>query len=223
MFQADVILEVGDLSRMEVLAEIDENDIPLVEINDTTDIEIDALPDTTFLGTVTEIALSGTTRGRGTQEEVTNFEVKIAIVNNVEKLRPGMSATVDIRTESRHNILEVPIQSITVRAPKDIPGKEEKSKAGKDTTKATEKDTLAKPSDKAQKDEMIEVVFIVKDGVAKIVPVVTGISSDTDVEIKSGLEESQEVVTGSYRVLTKSLKDGSRVKIGDKAASKTKE
>jgi HlyD family secretion protein len=149
--------------------------------------------------------------------------VKIAIVNNVEKLRPGMSATVDIRTESRHNILEVPIQSITVRAPKDIPGKEEKSKAGKDTTKATEKDTLAKPSDKAQKDEMIEVVFIVKDGVAKIVPVVTGISSDTDVEIKSGLEESQEVVTGSYRVLTKSLKDGSRVKIGDKAASKTKE
>ncbi len=223
MFQADVILEIGDLTRMEVLAEIDENDIPLVQIHDTTDIEIDAIPDTTFLGLVTEIALTGTTKGRGTQEEVTNFEVKIAVVENVEKLRPGMSATVDIRTEHHRNILEVPIQSITVRLPKEIPGSADNRPAGKDTTKAADSLTMKKRKTDQQKEEMVEVVFIVKDGLAKVVPVVTGISSDTDIEIVSGLEEGQDVVTGSYRILTKTLKDGDRVKISDKVKAKSGE
>ncbi len=215
MFQADVIMVVADLSRMEVLAEIDENDIPLVEIGDTTDIEIDAIPDTTFIGIISEMALTGTTMGRGTQEEITNFKVKIAVVDKIEKLRPGMSSTVDIRTESRRNILQIPIQSVTVRAPKEIPTDENEKKSTDESGD--------KASKTGEKDEMVEVVFVVKDGVAKIVPVETGISSDTDIEIKKGLEEGQQVVTGSYRVLTKTLKDGSFVKVAKKAESKSDE
>ncbi len=220
MFQADVILEVADLSRMEVLAEIDENDIPLVEIGDTTDIEIDAIPDTTFIGIVSEMALAGNTRGRGTQEEITNFEVKIAVVDEVEKLRPGMSSTVDIRTENRRNVLQIPIQSVTVRAPKDIPSNEDEKKADDDSVQVKEDESETKSTDK---DEMIEVVFIVDEGAAKIVPVETGISSDTDIEVLSGVEEDQKVVTGSYRVLTKTLKDGSLVKISKKDKPKSGE
>ena len=223
MFQADVILEVADLSRMEVLAEIDENDIPLVEIGDTTDIEIDAIPDTTFIGVVSEMALAGNTRGRGTQEEITNFEVKIAIVDKIKKLRPGMSSTVDIRTESRHNILLVPIQSITVRTPKEIATANDEKKSSKDTVEVKKEKSAEKSSKSGEKDEMVEVVFVVKDGVAKIVPVETGISSDTDIEIKKGLEEDQQVVTGSYRVLTKTLKNGSFTKVAKKTESKSDE
>ncbi len=223
MFQADVILEVADLSRMEVLAEIDENDIPLVEIGDTTDIEIDAIPDTTFIGVVSEMALAGNTRGRGTQEEITNFEVKIAVVDKIKKLRPGMSSTVDIRTESRRNILQVPIQSITVRTPKEIATANDEKKSSKDTVEVKTNESAEKSSKSGEKDEMVEVVFVVKDGAAKIVPVETGISSDTDIEIKKGLEEGQQIVTGSYRVLTKTLKDGSSVKVAKKAKSKSDE
>jgi len=220
MFQADVILEVADLSRMEVLAEIDENDIPLVEIGDTTDIEIDAIPDTTFIGVVSEMALAGNTRGRGTQEEITNFEVKIAIVDEVEKLRPGMSSTVDIRTEIRRNILQIPIQSVTVRAAKDIPSDEKKQKTKEDSVQVKKNESGKQSKDQ---DKMLEVVFVVEDGIAKVVPVETGISSDTDIEVKSGLKKGQQIVTGSYRVLTKTLKDGSPVKITKKSQKKSDE
>jgi HlyD family secretion protein len=202
MFQADVIMTVADLSRMEVVAEIDENDIVLVQEDDTTDISVDAFPDTTFLGIVREIAHEATTRGMGTQEEVTNFEVKIRILKPIPELRPGMSATVDIRTESKRNILQVPIQAVTVR---------DRSKVFKDEN--DEKKSEKKAGNNRDEDEFVECVFIIEDGVAKISPVKTGISSDTYIEIISGVKEGQMVVTGSYRVLSKTLEDGSRVKI----------
>ena len=203
-FQEDVIMTVADLSKMEVVAEIDENDIVLVEEQDTTDISVDALPDTTFLGTVRKIAHTATTRGFGTQEEVTNFEVKISIINPVPVMRPGMSATADIRTESKRNILQVPIQAVTVRDKSKVypDEKKENKQSQKNESKASNDD-----------DEPVECVFVVEDGVARIRPVKTGISSDTDIEILSGLKEGEMVVTGSYRVLSKTLKDGSRVKI----------
>jgi len=221
MFQADVIMVVADLSQMEVISEVDENDVVLVSEGDTTIIEVDAFPDTTFTGIVKRIAQSATTRGRGTQEEVTNFEVKIAILDKEEKLRPGMSATVDIKTDTRRNVLTIPIQAVTVRSRSEINRAQEAgdndAKKAQRRKKSPEKQagTIA-----AQKDEMLEVVFVVKDGVARIVPVKTGISSDTDIEIVSGLKEGQEVVTGSYRALSKTLKDGSRVKITEKPVLK---
>jgi HlyD family secretion protein len=205
-FQADPIMTVSDLSKMEVLAEIDENDVVLVSLNDETTIEIDAIPDTTFKGIVSEIAHEATTRGRGTQEQVTNFEVKIAVTTDVEMLRPGMSATIDISTETHEDVLFVPIQCVTMR-----------SVAEKDTSKA-EADSTEKKTDKksdkkaAPKGPKKEVVFVVENDMAKVVPVETGISDDTRIEILSGLEEGQKVVSGSYKVLSETLKDESKVK-----------
>ncbi len=223
MFQADVILVVSDLSRMEVISEVDENDVVMVSIGDTSEIEVDAIPDTTFLGVVSEIAHSATTRGKGTQEEITNFEVKIAIIDKEEKLRPGMSATVDIRTETHYNVLNIPIQAVTARDQSEVntsSGKTESSKTVKKVRaeKSSESEEAAQTSNK---EELVEVVFVVKDQLAKIMPVKTGISSDVEIEILSGLTEGQEVVTGSYRALSKSLKEGSKVKVTAKPMLKS--
>ncbi len=215
-FQADVIMTVADLSRMEVLAEVDENDVVLVSLNDSTDIEIDAIPDTTFRGVVSEIAHTATTRGRGTQEEVTNFEVKIAVVDTVPQLRPGMSATVDIRTENHHNVLTVPIQAVTVRTPEEIKTDDKKKSDTKEKAKKQKekgKSDASKADNNDTEKKLVEVVFVVDGETAHVVPVKTGISNDTDIEIVSGLKEGQSVVTGSYRAISKTLKEGSLVKI----------
>ena len=165
-FQADVIMIVADLSKMEVLSEIDENDVVLVSEGDTASIEVDAIPDTTFKGVVSEIAHTATTRGLGTQEEVTNFEVKVAVVDQVEKLRPGMSSTVDIQTETHRNVLHVPIQAVTVKMPDEIETKEKT--AGQDSVA---KEGLSNDKEAKDEDKMIEVVFVVEGENAKIVPV----------------------------------------------------
>jgi len=197
-FQADPIMTVSDLSQMEVLAEVDENDVVLVSLNDKTKIEIDAIPDTVFNGRVSEIAHEATTRGKGTQEQVTNFEVKIAVTTQVKNLRPGMSATIDIITDTHKDVLNVPIQCVTMRAVKEDSGKNAKEKSAETNKKANKKR---------------EVVFVVEKGIAHAVPVKTGISDDTNIEILSGLEEGEQVVSGSYKALSITLKDGSKVKI----------
>jgi HlyD family secretion protein len=220
MFQSDVIMVVSDLSQMEAVSEVDENDVVLVSIGDSVDIEVDAIPDTVFLGIVSEIAHTATTRGRGTQEEVTNFEVKIAILDKEVNLRPGMSSTVDIKTETRRAVLSVPIQAVTVRTERELNASEEKDDSKKSETKSKEADDEQDASSVASKDELIEVVFTVKDGIATSVPVKTGISSEKDIEVLGGLEVKQKVVTGSYRALSKTLKNGSRVKITQKPIAK---
>lgn len=225
MFQADVIMVVSDLSRMEVISEVDENDVVLVTIGDSTNIEVDAIPDTVFHGVVSEIAHSATTRGRGTQEELTNFEVAIAVVDKVDKLRPGMTATVDIETESHRNILQVPIQAVTVRASNEI------FKSDKDSASVKQKSSKKQESSKIEKEankqetksDQLEVVFVVAEGIAKAVPIKTGIGNDTDIEIIEGVTEGQQVVTGSYRALTKTLKNGSKIKITEKPLAKSEE
>jgi len=203
-FQEDVILQVADLSRMEVQTEIDENDVVDVMPGDTARISIDAFPDTTFTGTVSEIAHTAIVRGRGTQEEVTNFQVKISVLDTIPKLRPGMSATVDIETETHKNVLVVPIQAVTVRDISQIPSL--KKEAKKDSLKEAGK--KLKPENKVR-----EVVFVVKNGVAHIRPVKTGISSDTDIEIVKGVKDGESIVVGSFRALSKELRDGKPVKI----------
>ncbi len=215
MFQSDVIMVVSDLSQMRVLAEVDENDVVLVAEGDTTDIEVDAIPDTTLRGIVSERAYTATTRGRGTQEEVTNFEVKIRIIDKVEELRPGMSATVDIRTETRYNVIQVPIQAVTVRSPKEVYSSDGEEENG-DSNSEEKSEHQDEASNVPKSEELIEVVFVIEDGTAKVIPVNTGIANDTHIEIKSGLEEDQKVVIGSYRVLSKTLKNGDLVKITEK-------
>ena len=203
-FNADPVITVSDLSKMEVLAEVDENDVVNVEVNDVTEIEIDAIPDTIFQGKVSEIAHEATTRGRGTQEQVTNFEVKIAVVDTVPKLRPGMTATVDIKTDTHKDVLYIPIQCVTMKKI-PTPGDSTKTEVKK---KSKDKSEQKEGNDK----DMSEAVFVVKDGVAKIIGVETGISDDTYIEILSGLDEGMVVVSGSYKAISKELDDGTKVK-----------
>ncbi len=229
-FSGTVIMTVADLSRMEVEADVDETDIVDVCIGQSADIEVDALPDTMLQGEVTEIANTAFTLGRGTQEEVTNFKVKVAVLDDVSSLKPGMSATVDIETAFREDVLHVPIQCVVMRAPKSE--EEEEGEKGEEAEGEREKEAKTPGSrrrsgrrregstaggtgsedQRKEKKELIEVIFVVEDGTAKMVPIKRGIGSDTDTEIISGLEGDDLVITGSYRAL-RDLRDGQKVKV----------
>ncbi len=201
-FQEDVILVVSDLSVMEAVVEIDENDVVNVELGDSAIVEVDAFPDTTFRGVVTEIAHSAITKGLGTTEQVTNFEVTVTIDRPDPRFRPGMSTTVDILTKRLDNVIKVPIQAVTVRSKKEI---EEQADSKSDNDEDVEKTK--------EDEELQEVVFVVQDGKAVIKPVKLGISDDTHYAVLDGLEEGEEVITGPFRVLTKTLKNGQTVRV----------
>ena len=209
-FQEDVIMIVADLAKMEAAIEIDENDVINVTMGDTADIEIDAFADTMFTGVVTKIANTATVKGLGTQEQVTNFEVTVALLDYNERFRPGMSTTVDIITETRDDVLKIPIQAVTVR-PKDklekMPGVEELPES---------ESSVEGDNTEDKKPEMIEVVFCVEENRAVSKPVKLDISDDTHYAIISGIEEGEEVVTGPFRVLSRTLKDGDLLDIEKK-------
>ncbi len=220
-FQQDIIMIIANLGKMEVVVEVDESDIISVSLRDTSDVAIDAYPDTTFKGIVREIAHTATTRGLGTSEEITNFEVKVTLLNIPERLRPGMSATADIITEVREKALYVPIQCVVLKPPLPEEG-EYGSEA--DTTNTPEEENTSEElnqEESSEKQELIEVVFVVRDGIAHQVAVTTGISSDTKIEILTGIEAGDEVVSGPFRTLTQKLSDGNEVKIEEKKERKT--
>lgn len=230
-FQEDVIMVIADLSRMKVEVEVDENDVVDVSVGDPVKIEIDAFPDTSFRGKVTRIANSAITRGFGTQEEITNFTVEVAVLDKIEGVRPGMSATADIEVDKHDETLYLPIQCVAMRYPKKDKEEEAKESGDKGKKKKKKKKEEQKEESKAEKPEtdtngkssktkserdkekMIEVVFVVDEtDTARMVPVKTGISSDTEIEILEGLDEGREVVSGPYKVLATRLKDGKLVK-----------
>jgi HlyD family secretion protein len=190
-FQEDVIMVVADLKKIEAQVDVDETDVVDVKPSQRVRIEVDALPDTVLHGQVKEISNTATTTGYGTQEEVTNFKVKVSVRDPTPALRPGMSTTVDIISAHHPNALSVPIQSVVMRSPLK----------GKEDTLSTRKQT--KPR---------EVVFVVEDGVVHQRQVKTGINSETDIEILDGLKEGDKVVIGGYREL-RNLQDGDKVKI----------
>ncbi len=210
-FQEDVILVVSDLSIMEAVVEVDENDVVNIELGDSAVVEVDAFPDTTFRGVVSKIAHSAITKGLGTAEQVTNFEVTVTVENPDPHFRPGMSTTVDILTKRLDNVLKVPIQAVTVRSEKEI---ESTDKTDSDSEN-TEEESLGE-----KKEKMKEVVFIIEDGKAVIRPVKLGISDDTHYAILDGLKEGEEVITGPFRVLNKTLKNGQPVRVKSKKGSK---
>ncbi|MBL7135267.1 MAG: efflux RND transporter periplasmic adaptor subunit [Candidatus Marinimicrobia bacterium] len=234
VFQEDVILVISDMSKMKVKVEVDETDVVNVNIGDTSNIEIDAIPDTVFKGVVSEIAHSATTRGLGTQEQVTNFEVEISVIGQDFRFRPGMSSTVDIITELRDSAIVVPIQSLTVRKPEILEGEDKSGEGEKpEVRRSTEKKVTL------EKGKSEEVVFIVKHPISEDNPKKTflkkkadpraeqravkiGISSDTHFEIIKGLEEGEEIVVGSYKAISKELEDDSSLKITKKSKEKGK-
>ena len=213
-FQGTTVMTVADLSRMEARVDVGENDIILISIGDTARIEVDALQNRKLNGIVYEIGNTAKTKGFGTQEEVTNFQVKIRITEKDVVLRPGMSMTATIETETKNNVITVPIQSVTTRSPS-------KDKEG---GPAGESDEMASTDSRIkQKAEKIkEIVFVIENNVAKAVEVTRGISDDSYTEIVSGLEENKEVVSGSYKAINRELEDKAKVKV-DNVKKKSKD
>jgi len=210
--QGSNLMTVADLTKMVAVVDVDENDVVLISIGDTAKVKVDAFPGKIFKGVVYEIGNTAKTKGLGTQEEVVNFEVKIRILYSDVNLKPGMSCNAEIMTETRNNVLAVPIQSVTIR------GLETEKKE----SKSSDEEMVTIESKKEELDTKAhEGVFIVKDGKAKFVKVKTGISDDTYIEIVEGLKGDEEVVTGSYRAISRELKDGSRVRIENRKSQKT--
>jgi len=217
-FQEDVILIVADLSKMEVKANVDENDIVNVTLNDTARIEIDAFPDTTFRGLVMEIASSASNASGsgdfGAEVSATNFEVSVVLIDSVPGVRPGMSSTVDIETDYRTNALSVPIQAVAVR----------KKGEGEAVTLTRETEELSSRQMAEQvkqgtldttkinkKDELETGVFRFVNGEAVWVQVRAGIAADRYIEIMEGVAEGDSIITGPYRSLARDLKDKDKV------------
>jgi HlyD family secretion protein len=202
-FQEDVIMEISNLEGMEALVDIDENDIVSVSIGDEAEIEIDALPDVKLKGRVTEIANSAKSYGAGTTDEKTEFEVKVAIIDPVPELRPGMTASAEIVTEVCEDCLSVPIQSVAVRTLEQL---------GADDSEGAEGE---EPRFSPDSEGFVEIVWVVADGRAEARQVKTGIQSDTHIEVLNGLGDDDEVVIGNYRAISRDLEDGSMVTVGD--------
>ena len=208
-FQEDVIMIISDLTEMEAQVNVDENDIVNISLNDSTSIEIDALPDIVFHGIVSEIASSANISRAGTTEQKTEFEVKVAIIDAVKELRPGMTASADIITETKDSTLCIPIQCVTVRTTEQL------------KQKSADADSTSQSEYTADKDGFIPIVFLVENGSAKAVQVETGIQSETHIEILKGVSESEEIVTGNYRAISQTLDNGSNV-IVDNSEKKDK-
>jgi HlyD family secretion protein len=212
------ILRVADLSVMEMRVDVNENDIVNVKLGDTTRITIDAYPNRKFTGIVREIANAAKTKGLGTQEEVTNFEVKIRILDHNGLLRPGMSGSADIETFTAKDVLSVPIQSVTVRASESGMTADELAQKRAQQLKQTDGDVelmnekIKQQQEKADRAKLVRVVFVKNGDIVRMVPVETGIADNTYIEIKKGnLKAGDEVVSGSYRAISRELKDSSKV------------
>lgn len=202
MMAGTEIMDIADMKSMEAQVNVDENDVVLVAVGDTTVLTVDAFPNKKIKGIVYQIASSGTTTGAGTQDQVTNFLVKIRIIENADELRPGMSVTADIQTATHYNVASVPIQSVTVRMPKVSESKGQTGSSNISESKTTTKHETTS-----------ECVFIVDKGVAKTVTVKRGIADDNYVEITSGLKGDEEVVSGSFVAISRELNDGSKVRV----------
>ncbi len=201
--QGTNVMTVANLSSMEAIVDIDENDIPLISLNDTAKIKVDAFGDKIFRGIVTQIGNSAKSTGLGTQEQVVNFEVRIKLIDLDENLRPGMSCDGTIETETKKNVLSVPIQSVTARS---------------DINPSNQSDNSN--NEKTNNNKLQEIVFLVDNGMAKVAKVKTGISDDYYIEIIEGLKEEQEIITGNYKAISRDLKDGSLIQIESKRKRK---
>ena len=213
-FQEDTILELANLAGMEALVDVDENDIVQLALGDEATIEVDALPGATFKGKVTDIASSAKIAGQGTTDQKTEFEVKVAILDPGSQLRPGMTASADIVTEVRESVLGVPIQSVAVRTPEQLGAAAKADAPASSATAATAGDAGGAAAFTPDKDGFVQIVFVVENGVAHARQVKTGIQSDTHIELVEGIAAADQVVTGSYRAISRDLKEGAKVKVG---------
>ena len=220
-FAGTEVMRVADLSRMEARVDVNENDVVTVKIGDKADITIDAYGDRRFNGVVAQIANTGKTTGAGTQEEVTNFEVKVRMEDPGVQLRPGLSCNADIQTNMVTDVVAVPMQSVTIRTGDSNLSPEEIEKRKKQQSARDKGDGQAdvtnerqeRAAEREEREKLMKVVFLKDGSTAKMVKVTTGIADDTYMEIKSGVQPGDEVISGSYSAISRKLKDGSKVEI----------
>ena len=206
--QGTEMMRIANLDTMNAWVDVDENDVALIGIGDTARVRVDGLPNTTLRGVVYEISHSATVSAAGTQEEVVNFQVRIRLVDRDARMRPGMSCNVDIETETKSDVLSVPIQSVTVR---------QDANGGK-----TEEDPQVqqkKPSSmEAKRPESI--VWVYSGATVTSRAVKTGISDQGYIEILSGLKPGEQVVSSPYQAISKLLTTGAPVRVEDPSARK---
>jgi len=214
-----LLMTVSDMSVVTAEVMVDETDIVNVKLGQSAEVTIDAIPKKTFQGTVTEIGNNAVVRSTGlatTQtttgsQEAKDFKVVVTINNPPANLRPGLSTTAKITTATRPNAVTIPIQALTVRQKGDL-----EKKPGTGTVQA------AAPAPSAKDKEEIQGVFVIRNKKAEFVKVDTGITGTTDIEVVSGLQPGDEIVTGSYKVL-RSLRNGASVKVDNSAPKKEEE
>ena len=218
------LMTLADMSVITSEVKVDETDIVNVRLGQPADVTIDAIPHKTFHGVVSEIGDNAIVRSTGvatsqatsTSEEAKDFKVVVTLTDPPADLRPGLSSTAKITTAVRSSVLSIPIQALTVRTQADLVPKD----AGKGSVEAATRAPAeaSKPKD----NEEVQGVFVIRKKKAEFVPVDTGISGTTDIEVTKGVQEGDEVVTGSYKVL-RTLKPGTSVKIDNSAPKKEDE
>ncbi len=217
-FAGTELMTIADLTLMEVKVEVNENDIVNVEKSDTATVKIDAYMKRKFNGLVTEIASSANVLGTST-DQVTNFNVKILLlqdsyadllVSNPHRypFLPGMSATVEIRTDTRRGVITVPIQAVTTRADNGAAKKSTTQPVAEVEGKDTNEEKIA-----SKDPEQFEVVFVNRNGLASQVKVKTGIQDNTNIQIIEGLSPDDEIIVAPYGLISKTLKDSTLIEI----------
>src|SRR6266704_1585883 len=205
-FAGTEVMRVADLGDMEARVDVNENDVVNVKGGDKANVKIDAYGGRKFHGTVYQIANTGKTTGAGTQEEVTNFEVKIRIDDAAVTLKPALSCTADIETSMVKDAVAVPMQAVTIRTGDSNLSPEEIEKKKQKTAQRDKGDNNAeyvnerqeKATQREEREKLAKVVFLKKGSKAQSVKVTTGISDDTYMEIKTGVQPGDEVISGSY-------------------------
>jgi len=209
------IMTIADMSLITAEVKVDETDIVNVKLGQIAEITIDAIPNKTFSGHVTEIGDTAILRSTGvaasqsaiSSQEAKDFKVVIAMDNPPDEVRPGLSCTAKITTATRKNAITIPIQALTVRQKGDL----EPKKTGPPAKTAVKLDPVA---EKARKEE-VQGVFVVANGKATFHKVETGITGSTDIEVLSGLNEGDQIVTGTYQVI-RTIANDAQVKIDNK-------
>jgi HlyD family secretion protein len=216
------LMTLADMSVITSEVKVDETDIVNVRLGQPAEVTIDAIPHKIFHGVVSEIGDNAIVRSTGvatsqatsTSEEAKDFKVVVTLTDPPEDLRPGLSSTAKITTATRANVVSIPIQALTVRTQADL--------VPKDSGKGEVQAASTPPADASKQKEEIQGVFVIRNKKAHFVPVETGVSGTTDIEVLKGVQDGDEVITGSYKVL-RTLKPGTNVKIDNSAPKKEDE
>jgi HlyD family secretion protein len=219
-----IIMTIADMSLITAEVKVDETDIVNVSLGQAADITIDAIPNKTFKGHVTEIGNTAILRSTGvaasqsaiSSQEAKDFKVVVALDNPPDEIRPGLSCTAKITTNTRQNVLTIPIQALTVRQKGDLEVKPPGS-----SSNAAQAATKTDPAAEKAKKEEIQGVFVVEGEKAVFRKVETGITGATDIEVLTGLKENDQIVTGTYQVI-RTIKNQTQVKVDNKAPVQTK-